>query len=1074
MGKTIEEKYQKFTQREHVLARPGMYIGEVKTITTDQWVIDDSKMVFKNLSWNPGVFKVFDEILTNAADESQRNTTVKSIKVDVSPDQISILNDGSGIPVEIHKEHNIYVAELIFGSLLSSSNYDDTEKRTTGGTNGLGAKLTNIYSTEFIIETVCSGKKYIQVFKNNLTDISKPKITASKGKEYTKITFKPDFVKFGIESLDSGTLSVLQKRTYDICAVTNKGVSVFFNGNKLTVKDFQDYISLYIGTKTESPRVYEESRRWKVGVSLGKESFQCVSFVNGISTTDGGSHVDHVIFPIIKKITEELQAKHKNITIKPQYVKDSLFLFIDCIIENPTFSSQTKDKNTTRVTEFGSRFVPSDDFIKKIMKLGFVDSLLAIAEAKDKKSLKKTDGKKTTRVCVPKLDDANKAGTSMSEKCTLILTEGDSAKTTAISGLSVVGRDFYGVFPLRGKLLNTRTATFSQVSANKEINDIKQILGLQSGKDYKNITDLRYGKILIMTDQDTDGFHIKSLLVNFIGYSWPNLLSRDFIYSLLTPIVKVSRQQTIIPFYNMIDYEEWRKTTREKWHVKYYKGLGTSTAKEAKEYFKNMKSFKYKSTSDQDLCALDLAFKKTLSDDRKKWILSATKTPGTIDYTKTNLCISDLVNKELVLFSIQDNIRSLPSLVDGLKPSQRKVLFSCFKRNLIKEIKVAQLAGYISEHTSYHHGEQSLMDTIINMAQDYVGANNMPLLVPSGQFGTRIMGGKDSSSPRYIYTYLSENSKIFNKDDFDLLDYLNDDGFPIEPKYYVPILPLILINGSVGIGTGFSTNIPCFNPDDIKKRLLLLVDDIDADIEELTPWYKGFTGTIRRVDDNKWVSHGVYNIKDYTITITELPVGSWTDDYKEFLEKLEQDSTIHSFRNESTEDKVKFEVKVKKDILSEWKKTFSVEKHLKLTSNINAKNMNVFNEKGQIVKMSCAEEILFHFFTVRNDFYEKRKTHLINKLSGELEIISSKVRFIKSIINDELIVFRKKRSQIIVQLEKMEFPKKKDYDYLLDMRIQSFTEEKITELEKECSEKQKNYDYIKNVTISELWKKDLN
>ena len=1077
MPKTLEQTYKKFTPIEHVLARPGMYVGEIKTITSEAWVIKDGSAVQENCTWNPGIFKIFDEIITNASDETQRDKSVKNIKVENTGTSISVYNDGSGIPIEIHAEHKIYVPELIFANLLSSSNYDDTEQRTTGGLNGLGAKLTAIYSMEFTIETISKGKKYVQTFKNNLSEILKPKITKNSGKEYTKITFTPDFSRFGMKNLtDDDTHKILFKRVYDICAITPKGVSVYYNGDKLFIKDFAEYISIYIGNKKDAPRVIEETPRWSVGVSLSKtDTFQCVSFVNGISTTDHGSHVDHVINPILKRITEEIQAKHKSINIKPQYVKDSLFLFVNCLIVNPTFSSQTKDKHTSRMCDFGSRFQITDDFIKKIMKLGFVESLLAVAEAKDKKNLKKTDGKKTTRVIIQKLDDANKAGTKESGKCTIILTEGDSAKTTAISGLSVVGRDYYGVFPLRGKLLNTRTASFSQISANKEINDLKQIIGLQVGKEYSDVSELRYGKILIMTDQDTDGFHIKSLIVNFIGNSWPSLLKHDFIHSLLTPIVKVSKKQELLQFYNLNDYEDWKKALdSSKWNIKYYKGLGTSTPAEAKEYFRNMKKFTYKSKKDADLKSLELAFDKTQADARKQWITSTLRNTQAIDYLKKEVSISELVNKELVLFSIQDNIRSIPSLVDGLKPSQRKVLFSCFKRNLRKEIKVAQLAGYVSEHTSYHHGEQSLMDAIINMAQDYMGGNNANLLVPSGQFGTRLMGGKDASSPRYIFTRLSTDAdKLFNPDDFELLEYLNDDGNSIEPKYYVPTMPLILINGSTGIGTGFSTHIPCFNPKDIKDRLLKLVDDPDCEIEELTPWYRGFTGTIKNVDENKWVSIGNYAINDYTVTITELPVGIWTEDYKAHLDKLEIEDTIHNYVNNSTEDSVNFVVKVRRDILKIWKQSCTIEKNLKLTSNINAQNMHMFDEKGEIVKMYCPEEILYNFWTIRTNFHKKRKESLLKKLGHEMKILESRVRFIESIIKEELIVFRRKKVDIVSQLKKDSYYPYNDFSYLVDMPISTFSEEKILSLKESYNIKHSEHSKVDLMTIKDFWISDL-
>ena len=1084
---SVENRYKKFTQIEHVLARPGMYVGDIATVTSEQWILEPKSehIITKFVTWNPGIYKIFDEIITNASDECQRNKSVKNIKVSFDKDTISISNDGSGIPIQIHKEHNIYVPELIFGNLLSSSNYDDSKKRTTGGLNGLGAKLTNIYSTEFIIETVCSGTKYVQVFKNNMSEIGKPEITKTKEKDYTKITFTPDFAKFKLKNLKDGlkeeqehdTLEVLKKRVFDISAITPKTVSVYLNDEKIKCKDFTEYTSYYIGNKTEAPRVcYEEPNgRWQVCVALTKkDSFQHVSFVNGLSTIDGGSHVDHVILPIIKKCSEEIQAKHKNITVKPQYVKDSLFVFINSTIENPTFSSQTKDKHTTRVSEFGSKFTLTDDFTKKILKLGFVDSLLAVAEAKEKKSLSKTDGKKVVRLSIPKLDDANKAGTNESLKCTLILTEGDSAKTTAVSGLSVVGRDYYGVFPLRGKLLNTREASFSQISKNEEILNIKKILGLQT--DTKSTKNLRYGKVLVMTDADYDGFHIKALLINFIDAGWPDLLKEVFIGSIVTPIVKVSKGNERLSFYTHKEYINWKETEQAKgnWNIKYYKGLGTSTATEAREYFKHLKVLNYVNKTTDDSNALVLAFKKTEADERKKWIQKNTEKFEGLDYnTKESVPVAQLVNKELVLFSISDNIRSIPSVVDGLKPGQRKVLFACFKKKLKTEIKVAQLAGYISEHTAYHHGEHSLQETIIKMAQNYMGSNNMNLLEPVGQFGTRILNGQDASSPRYIFTHLSKHSEeLFNPLDFPLLEYLNDDGQSIEPKYYVPTLPLILINGTEGIGTGFSTKIPSFNPDDLKFCLEKLVEDPDYEIPELTPWYRGFGGHIEKVETNKWVSYGSYIITDNTIKITEIPIGESIENYKQFLEKMEADDRIITFKNNSTDTKVNFEIKMRKESLDQWEYSGTLEKNLKLISNINATNMYIFNEKGNLQKMNSPEDILLLFYRIRNKYHIKRKEYLTEQINKELTVLESKVKFVQAIVNDELVVFKRKKQQITEDIKKMGLYENPNYDYLLNMPIHTFTEETIAKLEKEYVSKSEEYKRIQSTTIKDLWNQD--
>ena len=1082
---SVESRYKKFTQIEHVLARPGMYVGEIATVTSEQWILDtkNEKIINKIVTWNPGIYKIFDEIVTNASDECQRNKSVKNIKVDFNGDTISVFNDGSGIPIQIHKEHQIYVPELIFGNLLSSSNYDDSEKRTTGGLNGLGAKLTNIYSTEFILETVCKKKKYRQVYKNNMSEICKPEITDTTDKDYTKITFTPDYPKFKIKNLgndtqgEHDTIDVLKKRVFDLSAITPKIVSVHINGEKIKCKDFAEYTSYYIGSKTEASRVYyeEPNGRWQICIALSqKDSFQHVSFVNGLSTIDGGSHVDHVILPIIKKCTEEIQAKHKNINVKPQYVKDSLFVFINSIIENPTFSSQTKDKHTTRVSEFGSKFTLTEDFTKKILKLGFVDSLLAVAEAKDRKSLAKTDGKKVVRLSIPKLDDANKAGTSQSEKCTLILTEGDSAKTTAVSGLSVVGRDYYGVFPLRGKLLNTREASFAQISKNEEILNIKKILGLQT--ETKTIKNLRYGKILIMTDADYDGFHIKALLINFIDAGWSHLLKDIFVGSILTPIVKVSKSNEKLSFYTHKEYVNWKDSEQAKgnWQIKYYKGLGTSTAAEAREYFRNLKVLNYVNKNESDSKALVLAFKKTEADQRKEWIQKNTKKFEGLDYsTKESVPISNLINKELVLFSISDNVRSIPSIVDGLKPGQRKVLFACFKKNLKNEIKVAQLAGYVSEHTAYHHGEHSLQETIIKMAQNFVGSNNMNLLEPVGQFGTRILNGQDASSPRYIFTHLSNYSKeLFNQQDFPLLEYLDDDGQSIEPKYYVPTLPLVLINGAEGIGTGFSTKIPSFNPDDLKFCLEKLVEDPDYQIPELTPWYRGFDGHIEKIETNKWVSYGSYTITNNIIKITELPIGESIENYKQFLEKMEADDRIITFTNCSSDTKVNFEIKIKKETLDQWEYSGTFEKNLKLTSNINATNMHVFNEKGNLQKMETPEDILLSFYRIRNRYHILRKQYLVDFIHKELMILESKVKFVRAIVNEELIVFKRKKQQITSDIKKMGLLENPNYDYLLNMPIHTFSEETIEKIEKEYSTKSEEYNRIQKTTIKDLWKQD--
>lgn len=776
---TIEKTYQKKSQLEHILLRPDTYIGSVEHCSELMWIYDPEKEVMKQkqIEYVPGLYKIFDEILVNAADNKQRDPKMDCIKVDINVEMntISVWNNGQGIPVVMHKDENMYVPTMIFGHLLTSSNYNDEEEKVTGGRNGYGAKLCNIFSTKFTVET--AAKEYKRQFKqtwgSNMSKASEAKIKDFFGEDYTKITFSPDLSKFKMEKLDDDIVGLLSRRAFDVAAST-RGVKVFLNGKRLPVKTFKDYIDLYVKEKedeTGSPLkiCYEQvNNRWEVAVTLSDHGFQQVSFVNSIATTKGGRHIDYVTDMIVKQLIEVLKKRNKGgVAIKPHQVKTHMWVFVNCLIVNPTFDSQTKENMTLQAKSFGSKCALSEKFITQVSKSGIVESVLTWAKFKEQSQLDKTSGKKQSKLKgIPKLEDANEAGRKNAHKCTLILTEGDSAKSLAVSGLGVIGRDYYGVFPLRGKLLNVREATYKQILENAEINNLIKIIGLKYKKKYtteEELKTLRYGKVMIMTDQDQDGSHIKGLIINFIHHNWPDLLKMNFLEEFITPIVKVIRRNDCLSFFSLPEFDEWKQQTPDhsKWSVKYYKGLGTSTSKEAKEYFQNMARhrIRFRYQGQQDDNNIIMAFSKKCVDQRKDWLLSYMNDskqrkeiglPEKYLYTKDTKFVSysDFVNLELVLFSNGDNIRSIPSLVDGFKPGQRKVLFTCIKRNDKREIKVAQLAGSVAEHSAYHHGEQSLCATIVNLAQNYIGSNNINVLEPRGQFGTRLCGGKDSASPR--------------------------------------------------------------------------------------------------------------------------------------------------------------------------------------------------------------------------------------------------------------------------------------------------------------------------------------
>ena len=1108
----VENKYVKLDQREHVLHRPGMYVGSIEPDSCETWVFEPTseKMVKKPITYTPGLIKIFDEILVNAIDHSirlkeQKATNpdvqlMKHIKVSINKETgvIEVLNDGDGIEVVEHPEHKIYIPQLIFGNLLTSSNYDDNVERTIGGTFGVGSKAANIFSEFFEVETVDRVRKllYTQRFETNMTIVNVPKITKCSKKPFTCIRFKPDYERFKMSGLTDDMHAMFMKRVYDACAVTDNDITIYLNEVKLDYKNFEKYVDLYIGSKSEHTRVYEQvNDRWEVIASYNDfNGFDQVSFVNGIWTLRGGKHVEYILNQIVKRLSEMIAKKNKNANIKPQNIKDNLILFVKSTIINPTFDSQSKETLTTPLSKFGSKAELSDKFIEKLYKTGIADKIMEICEMNNNKDLAKTDGKKRSVIKgIPKLDDANWAGTAKSKECTLILTEGDSAKTMVVAGLSQVGRDKYGVFPLKGKLMNVKDTSVKKIMDNEEITNLKKIIGLETNKKYDSIDDLRYGKIMLMTDADCDGSHIQALVFNLFHTLWPSLFQMDnFLISMLTPIVKVTNNKKkgeTISFYCLTDYDNWKKQqdeakTLKEWKIKYYKGLGTSTSDEAKQYFKDLKIVTYKHDKDTDFC-LELAFNKSKADDRKLW-LSDYNRENILDYNKTDVKFEDFINKELIHFSNYDLERSIPSMVDGFKVSQRKILYGCFKKNLTEnEIRVAQLASYVSENACYHHGETSLQGAITAIAQNFVGANNINLLKPNGQFGSRCLGGKDAGAPRYIYTLLEKVTQIiFNKQDNGVLKYLNDDGIPVEPEYYVPIIPMILVNGAIGIGTGFSTNIPSFNPKDIVNILKHMLQEDNHDIEtmEIKPWYMGFTGTIELQGNGKYVSRGRFQKLSATkVEITELPVGTWTEDFKELLEQM-LDKDLKQYESYYTDKKVSFILHfANSELLNSYLAIENngytkLENDYKLISskNLGITNMYLYNSNGQIQKYDAPIDIIRDFYRVRLSFYTKRKESICKQLEEDMEVMKNKIRFIKSVISNELQVSKMKKAELEEYLARNEYLLVNDtYDYLLRIPIYNLTIDKVDDLEKEFKQHEENLKNIRSKSEKAMWSDEL-
>ena len=1115
----LVNKYQKKTDVEHILSNPDTYIGSVEEIDSDQWVLNETndKIVEKNIKYIPGLFKLFDEGIVNCRDHVIRMQqaisnkqpdciSVSNIEITISEDgTITMLNDGNGIDVAEHPEHKMWIPEMIFGHLRTSTNYDKTEKKIVGGKNGFGFKLVLIWSTYGSVETVdhVRGLKYKQEFLNNLQEICKPSITKCKTKPYTKITFKPDYQRLGIDGLTPDIISLLRKRTYDVAAITDKNLKVKYNGSLIPIKNFQQYIDLYIGDKSASARVYEENgERWEYAVALTPTNeFLQISFVNGIHTAKGGKHVEYILNQITRKMVEFIEKK-KKVKVNPNSIKEQLIMFIRCEIENPAFDSQTKDYMNTPSSKFGSKCDVTDKFIEKLAKMGVMDAALQLTEVKENKAAKKTDGTKSKSIRgIPKLTDANWAGTENSHKCIVIFCEGDSAKAGIISGLSSDDRNTIGVYPMKGKILNVRGEPVKKISENKEIAEIKKILGLESGKSYSTIEDvnkhLRYGKVLFMTDQDLDGSHIKGLGINLFQSEWPSLSEiPGFIGFMNTPILKAKKGAVELNFYNDGEYSQWKETEQENtkgWKIKYYKGLGTSTGKEFREYFEKKKIVGFEQTS-KSSDTIDMVFNKKRADDRKDW-LKCYDRDAYLDTSKPTVSYEEFIHRELIHFSKYDCDRSIPNLMDGLKISLRKILYSAFKKNLTTEIKVAQFSGYVSEHSGYHHGEASLNGAIVGMAQNFVGSNNINLLLPNGQFGTRLQGGKDSASERYIFTQLNKITRsIFPEADDNVLKYLQDDGLQVEPLYYAPIIPMILVNGSKGIGTGFSTDIMCYNPLEIIQFIKNKLEDIHTEVPfDFIPYYEGFAGNISKIGDGKYLIKGCYEkIAVDKIRVTELPVGFWTEDFKELLENLiepgaDKDgkkiaSRIKDYDDMSKDTNVDFTitfVKGKLDELETAKGDYGcngLEKLLKLyTTNTNT-NMHLFNAKDVLHKYESVVEIIDDYYDVRLQLYATRKEYMICLLEKGLVLLSNKTKYILENLDGTIDLRKKKKEEVIEMLETKGYDKlegDEEYKYLVKMPMDSVTEENVTKLLKEKQTKEQELEFIKETTIHKMWLTEL-
>ena len=970
------------TEIEHVLARPAMYTGfecgehEARFFVCD---CDPESGAMRVESRDARVdrvaAKVFEEILVNASDCVQRAGGTRIDVRFIDDHGFVVENDGCDIPVEFRAEWGVYVPHALFGLMRSSSNYDDTRDRRGAGVNGIGCKLANVFSSRFDVVVTDAERRYEQSFSDNMRAHTEPVVSSNEHTERTAriaVALDAARVAFG-----EGTRAVCRKRCVDVAACLGPGVAVTVDGVRAPHVPYEPYGARDV-THVCVPG-YD--------VYVGTAPVATVSFVNGVCTLEHGAHVTHAM----KRTLEAIGGETDGAAVSwRRFLTDCAFFMVVARLTRPSFRGNEKACVLAPLFPEPAKF-------GKQAQAALRASLVAEAwvewqQSEATRAVQRDEKKRARGVSVPKLDDATRAGTAEWEKCTIILTEGDSAKSFAVAGLAVVGRAYFGAFPLRGKVKNVRDSTAAQADQNRELRALKTIIGLRTGVGPEQ-QQPRYGRVLVMTDQDVDGFHIKGLLMNFFDAQFPGLIgTRVRLDSMRTPLIKATVGSRVHEFFSQPEYDAWA-VARSVDKVKYYKGLGTSTSAEAKHYFESIATYTVRYDFATGLERLRELFSREELAVRKLTVRDAVTRAGAATRELAPIvrgadgCIEQsvgaFVETELVQYTSDAIVRCIPSVIDGLKPSQRKVIYTMLQSAANKETKVAQLAAHVAQQTAYHHGEASMQQTVVGLAQDFVGSNNAPLLLPIGQFGTRRIGGDDAASARYIFTRLSPVAALaFVTEDFALAPQQEDEGQAIEPRYLLPVIPWILVNGASGIATGFSTTVPPHDPRAVVaavRAAVLRSSDVGREPETplenppvLHMHVRGFTGSVG-VEPARYTTETTVETYGRGHVVTELPVGVWTEAYKETLEKLVEMKRARSFVDESTDTAVRFVV------------AGSTAAALRVTRHVSRKNMHALDASGALRLWESAEQIVAYFVEHRAPFYERRHEARAAKLEAEIE-----------------------------------------------------------------------------------------
>lgn len=1107
-------RIKELTDVEHVLAKPDAYVGSCRLEDEQHLVVEqDGKLVLKTITVVPGLFNIFDEILTNVIDQIQLKTGIKNVYVDIDQqkNEITVANDGN---FSLHTDD----IEVAFGKLRSSTHYDEKIKKTTGGTFGIGAKASNILSTFFEVVVVKDGTKYEVIWKDNMENKTKLKESNTKESNGVSVRFKPDLERFDNSKLNQDITSLFHRRCYDIKAMF-PDINMYFNKKKVPINGPVDYIhyiypnldiqKISIDVQTKSKE--EEQTSWDVYIGIIEdEQPKHVGFVNGIYTIYG-KHIDGIIHALTRTLKDTLvkTKKWKNLleNLKsPKMLERYFFIFVNAFVVRPEWHSLIKREMKTKVTILNEEvFQPVImKFLSHTKLKSYLEEDLTAKVQKDvNKNIKDIN---RLRQKVSGFREANLAG-HKNHICTLFITEGESASGSLEGGFYKELKDNYGILPVTGKPGNLLKDD-NKVNTQR-IKDLMTCMGLQLGKKYTSDADiktLRYsGGIIIVTDQDDDGFHICGLIISIFYAYWPALYSRKgFIRVFQTPILQVltnNGQDVVKEFFSKNDYHQWcNKQGREQGQVKYIKGLASNRPEHFRQYLLRSHLTEHNCITDEQINYILTLIRESKTDDEQ---LENIYNKSNVDVRKqliqtslfdisqreeTEELDNELEDRNQVIvpfgeylyrtvvkyFFITAVRRHIPSVFDGLKVVQRKIVHALLHQSSTSFKKLQDLSSIVASCTKYQHGQDSISKALILMTTSRIGSNNLPLLIPDGNFGNRINGGEDAGQPRYLSAKLDPIARlIFREQDLDCLSYRVEEGEKIEPRFFVPVVPIGLFNGHRGIGAGFSTELLPFKPSLVCK---LLLDKIKGKKPYkhnwLTPWYRGFKGNITLFDDDIVEISGVFKLESTKLIITELPLNSSISTqhrYSNLLTELKEAGIIKSFID-LTVEQTGFHYEVK---LNEELDESEIISKFKLTYKTKISNVHMMTADG-IKKYNTINEILDDYYNKRLELYEHRKQYVLDKMKSKNMKLEAQVRFIEEIVKGKLNISNQKKATIVSMLHKGGYPLIDDnYGYLLGMPIHHLTLEEKIELENKLENSKKQLEIYENTTPKELWIKDI-